>query len=366
MGLKKFLLALLVSMAAISPAHANTIWKSSTSGSDPAAETELLKFFVENKVVVGANVDTNAIANVAYDEARENGCFNTLTELSSPAFLTTFHAEWKAGFRKKYRLTANTISWDVFKQVGRQYGGYTICDQADNKVFIQVVKDKQQVVLIQQQQQALASAPMTPANEAKSDALAALAKDLEDKIAGNKTAIGNHDKLILGLRTDVDKLTGEVGNLKTEVVGRLDKLETSLTQVKTSTEANTQTLTTLNGLPAKVDEFGKIVAAADATLNPPDGKPLGTRVGEVEESLKEKANTSFIDGIISQLNITTIIGVFIALAIGGLLVRILLTQNQVERNPRPDKMAKGGHMPNGGKSAHSVLEPAGQSDKAKA
>lgn len=350
---KRILLPVLIGMTVVSTAYADKIWVASTSGKDPAAEAELLSYFVTTKAAAGVDIKSDAISNLVYERTAKNNCFNSLTELTSEPFLKAFQVEWKMSFRKKYRLTAETVSWDVFKAVGRQFGGFEICNQEENKIILQLVKDKQQVVTLQNQAQQLADKPMTPANVAELDAIEAMIKDQQSKVDGHTTTLSAHAGLIEGQRKKIENL--ETG--LNDVVTRVGKLEGRVGPIETTANSNSQEIGKINSTLTQVGADSAAAKAAaeeakrkaekvDAEMNPP-GQPS---LKEIVDGFVKQFND--IWSRIGQLDLWAVVGVVLALIGIGLCVFLFFNKSKKEKE---EKMPKGMRAAPAGRSADDAL-----------
>ncbi len=360
---KQFLLALsfMIGASAVAlPAHANTnfIWRKSTSGTDAAAEKTLREFMIKEGIANDATIDSDRLAGVVYDKAVEIGCFNSISELGKPEFQKAFLAEWKTGFRKKYQLTAARVPWTSFMRIGGNFGGFEICNPTDVKLIVQNVQAQVSVQTLANQAQQIAAKPMSTEDAAKHKAIMDAIEELKAQMAGNTAAVGRHEVMIAELNKQLAALSGEVGTLKTEVAGRLDKLETGLAQVTTSTDAHAQTLQTLASLPGQVAEVEKISKANSRVINGvPDGEVglIGV-ISKLQEAIS--SNTAWTFGGIGLL-------VVILLLLGA---RTIWPPDRVKK---PSSMAMGngkgfgGGNNTGAQSANSVLEPVGKPDTTK-
>lgn len=318
---KKFLLAVFFSMAVVSTAYAEEpkkIWQKAVFENDANAEAILLKALVDIKVVSGANVSSDALANAVFDKAVTQKCFNQIPELNSESFLDAFRAEWKVWFLKYHQITTSSLTWEAFKKMGYDNKGITSCDQDDNARLVEIVNNKQKAERLQNQAQQLASKPMTPADEAKLIAFEAMIKDLEFKIKTGLDTNGAQDKAIADLRTDVDKANTAVVAIAAEVKTLTD----GLAEVKISTDANTQAVAGFNGLPAKVEELEKQALVTDATLNPPGELSLPEQIAAAVQS-------------IGLLNVLIIVAIIVAALTLGLVIRLFLLRHNDEKETMP-------------------------------
>jgi len=262
---KGFLLSLLLGMAVVSTAHANpiVIWQKATSDKpEDSSDQEVLRNGLIKEGIatnVDFSINTERLAGAAYIVSNSKGCFNGLSELNSPEFVDAFKAEWVAAFRKSYKFEVPQVSWTDFKKAGRldpKNPGFIICDQEQNQRLIEVVNERKQIAVLTKLQTP-ASQPMSEADRARNDALEARIKDHQAKIDDTIADIGNHEKLILDLRTDVTTLQTGLS----EVVGRVGKLEERVGPIETTAGTNTQAIATINGTLISV---GADTAAAKA------------------------------------------------------------------------------------------------------